>query len=232
MMLSPEERGIAREVSLLRTLEEPEFQSVIAASRIEAVDDGAFFFMEEDPAEKAYVLLKGKVKLVQVTPDGQQVLLGYLVPGRMFGIIAVLEHVTYPVSAQAVGLCRVMWWDRETLNRLIEQYPRMALSALRFMAGKIRSFQHRLQEMATQRVERRIARAVLRLARQAGRKTEDGVLIDLPLSRQDLAEMTGTTLYTGSRVLKDWEKRGLVQCGRMHVLIRRPHGLVIIAEDL
>ncbi len=232
MTLSPKEYAIARDVLLLRSLEEQEFQSVIAASKVSTVEDGGFFFMEEDRASRAYVLLEGKVKLTQVTLDGQQVLLEYLSPGRLFGIIAVLENFTYPVTAQAVGRCRALGWDQETLTRLMEQYPRMALSALRILAGKIRLFQHQVQELSTQRVEQRIARTILRLARQSGRKTPEGVLIDLPLSRQDLAEMTGTTIYTVSRVLKEWEKRGLVESKRQQVLICSPHGLVMIAEDL
>ena len=103
---------------------------------------------------------------------------------------------------------------------------------MRIMAGQIREFQNRVRELSTQRVERRIARTILRLARQSGRKTEQGVLVDLPLSRQDIAEMTGKTLYTVSRVLSDWEKRGLVQSERQQVIITHPHGLVSLAEDI
>jgi CRP-like cAMP-binding protein len=92
--------------------------------------------------------------------------------------------------------------------------------------------QERLRELATERVEQRVARTLLRLARQVGRKVEGGVLIDMPLSRQDLAEMTGTTLYTVSRILSQWEQQHLVETGRERILIRQPHGLVAIAEDL
>ncbi|MHB8818430.1 MAG: helix-turn-helix domain-containing protein, partial [Bellilinea sp.] len=77
-----------------------------------------------------------------------------------------------------------------------------------------------------------LARTLLRRASQAGKKTDDGVLIDLALTRQDLAEMTGTTLYTVSRILSQWETQGLVRSGRERVTIRFPHGLVAIAEDL
>ncbi len=108
----------------------------------------------------------------------------------------------------------------------------MAVNALRFLAGRLHELQDRYRELATERVERRVARAVLRLARQAGRKTDAGILIDLPLSRQDLAEMTGTTLYTVSRILSSWESAGLVEVGRERVVIKRGHGLVSIAEDL
>ncbi len=73
---------------------------------------------------------------------------------------------------------------------------------------------------------------LLRLASQTGRQTEEGVLIDMPLSRQDLAEMTGTTLYTVSRILSQWEQKGYVESRREHVVIRFPHALVTVAEDL
>ncbi len=232
MKLPPIEMELARGAAVFRGLSETEFTPVIAASRVRELDDGAFFFMEEDPAETTYVLVEGKVKLTQVTASGQQVILGYLVPGRVYGIIAILKKVTYPVSAQAVGHCRALAWDQATMIRLMEQSPRIALNALRIMVGQIREFQNRVRELSTQRVEQRVARAVLRLARQSGRKIEEGVLIDLPLSRQDLAEMTGTTLYTVSRVLKDWEHRGLVQSKRQQVVILSPHGLVVIGEDI
>ncbi len=232
MKLSPAEFDIARGAVIFRDLTDAEFDPVIAAANLRELGDGAYFFMEEDPAAIAFVLIEGKVKLTQVTPDGQQVILGYLVPGRVFGIIAILKDVAYPVSAESVGKCRALAWDRPTMNRLMEQSPRLALNALRIMAGQIREFQNRVRELSTQRVEQRVARAVLRLARQSGRKTEQGVLIDLPLSRQDLAEMTGTTLFTVSRVFKEWEKRGLVASKRQQVMILSSHGLVSIAEDL
>jgi CRP/FNR family transcriptional regulator, nitrogen oxide reductase regulator len=232
MTLSPAEIQISQSTVLLDGLHPSESEVVLRASQVKTLNEGAFFFMESDPAEKAFVLITGKVKLVQVTTDGQQVILGYLVPGRIYGIIAILKKVTYPVSAQAVGDCKAIFWDRDTLNRLMEQYPRIALNALRIMSGQIRQFQNTVKDLSTKRVEQRVARAVLRLARQSGRKIDSGVLIDLPLSRQDLAEMTGTTLYTVSRVLKEWEKNGLVQSKRQQVIITFPHGLVAIAEDL
>lgn len=82
------------------------------------------------------------------------------------------------------------------------------------------------------RTERRVAHALLRLVRQAGRRVEGGVEVDFPLSRQDIAAMTGTTLHTVSRILSGWETRGIVESGRQPVTIRQPHALVAIAEDL
>ncbi|MEZ5764374.1 MAG: Crp/Fnr family transcriptional regulator [Xanthobacteraceae bacterium] len=85
-------------------------------------------------------------------------------------------------------------------------------------------------DMATKQVEQRIAHALLRLVRQSGKKTDDGVLIDFPISRQDIAEMTGTTLHTVSRVLSAWEDKGLVKSARQQVSVIQPHKLLLLAE--
>lgn len=232
MVLSKNVIETAHKASLLRGLNPEELDEVISAAHVRRLTDGAFFFMEDETATDAFVLIEGKVKLVQITPDGQQIILGYLVPGRTFGVIASLKNMTYPVSAQAVGDCTALAWDQKTINLLMDCFPRIALNTLHIMAGQIREFQNTVRDLSTQRVEQRIARAILRLARHSGREVQNGVLIDLPLSRQDLAEMTGTTLYTVSRVLKEWGNRGIIESKRQRVLIVYPHGLVQIAEDL
>jgi CRP-like cAMP-binding protein len=178
------------------------------------------------------VLANGKVKLTQVTPDGQQIIMGYIVPGREFGLLAALEDKIYPVSAEAVGPCLAFAWDPGPFNELMNSIPQIAVNGLGIFAKRIEGFQNRVRELATQRVERRIARTVLRLAQQTGKKTVSGVLIDMPISRQDLAEMNGTTLYTVSRTLKNWESQGLILSKREQIIILFPHGIVRIAEDL
>ena len=85
--------------------------------------------------------------------------------------------------------------------------------------------------MSTERVEQRIAHALLRLVNQSGRKTEEGIEIDFPLSREDVAEMTGTTLHTVSRLLSKWESEGLVTGGRQRIIVKDPHALFLIAEN-
>ena len=87
-------------------------------------------------------------------------------------------------------------------------------------------------EISNEQVEQRVAHALLRLAKQAGRKTEAGVEIDFPISRQDVAEMTGTTLPTVSRILSAWEQQGLVEGGGQRIVVRDPHALFSLAEGL
>ncbi len=224
--------GQLAEAPLFQGLSPTELHAALEAAHRRHARREAFFFQQGDPASALYVLTSGRVRLTQVTPEGHQVILHLVHPGEMFGGIAALGDATYPVSAQAIEDCQALAWDGEQMARLMERTPRLAVNALRLLAGRVQELQDHVRELTTERVERRVARTLLRLARQAGRKVEGGVLIDLPLSRQDLAEMTGTTLFTVSRTLSHWEQQGIVEAGRERVLIRFPHGLVRIAEDL
>lgn len=219
-------------IHLFQHLTQDELEKVAGAARTRKIESGAFFFWEGDPAELIYVLLEGKVKLTQVTQEGQQIILRYVSPVEEFGVIAALSNTSYPVSAEAVNDSVCLTWDKRTMQGLMEGHPRIAINALEILARRVQEFQNRLREMATERVERRLARALLRLVRQSSKMTPEGVLIDLPLSRQDLAEMTGATLFTVSRILSQWESQELIMSGRERIVIRFPHGLVAIAEDL
>ncbi len=193
---------------------------------------GEYIFIQGDPAERVYLLLHGRIKLTQSGADGQQVLVRILGPNGLFGAVALSAGEMYPVTAEAADDCRTLSWTKQVIMDFIPRLPQLALNTIQMMAGHVMEFQDRFRQLATERVERRLARTLLRLASQTGRKVDEGVLIDLPLTRQDLAEMTGTTLYTVSRLLSQWEEHGLVISGRERVVIRFPHGLVSIAEDL
>ncbi len=164
--------------------------------------------------------------------DGHEVILRFVGPGEAVAALALFEGAAYPLTASAVSESLLLAWHRDVLQELVQHHPPLAVNAMRLLSERLREVQERFRELATERVAQRVARALLRLVRQAGRRAEDGVLIDMPLSRQDLAEMTGTTLYTVSRTLSEWESRGILESGREKVLVKRPHALVAIAEDL
>jgi CRP-like cAMP-binding protein len=110
------------------------------------------------------------------------------------------------------------------------KFPSLAVSALQTVGSRLQDTQARVIEISNEQVEQRVAHALLRLAKQAGRKVDAGVEIDFPISRQDVAEMTGTTLHTVSRILSAWEQQGLVEGGRQRIVLRDPHKLHILAE--
>jgi len=101
------------------------------------------------------------------------------------------------------------------MRQVLEAESRVALNAVQFVAGRLHDLQRRHRQLMTERVERRVARALLQLVHEAGRRVETGVEIDFPVSRHDIAEMTGTTLFTVSRLLSSWEQRGILHSGRV-----------------
>ena len=224
---------IVSKSSLFQNVSPAAVEQALALGILRSVEEGGFFFMQGDPATHAYVLVSGRVKMLQITPNGQQIVLRIMTPGQTYGGIAMLNpQGGYPATAQAVENSTAMAWDTAHLRQLAEKEPSISLNTMNLMHGYILELQERQKALVTERVEQRIARILLKLAAESGKKVEDGVLIDMRLTRQDVAEMSGTTLYTVSRTLTEWERSGLLKIGRERVIIREPHGLVRIADDL
>ncbi len=230
--MSPGSLELLQQVALFQRVGRATLDAIQATSTPRAVEEDSFFFHEEDPATHLYVLTHGRVKMSQVTVDGQQVALRMIVPGMMFGGVAILSADSrYPASAQALEDATALAWEGEAFRKLAATDPALSLNMMDLMHTYVEEMQSRFRELATERVEQRVARALLRLTAQGGKKTSAGE-IELSLSRQDLAEMTGTTLYTVSRILSEWERQGMIHSRREAVTIRQPHGLVRIADDL
>jgi CRP-like cAMP-binding protein len=231
--MKKEVQELVRRSSLFKDIRPDVFAQVLEASVPRSVEEDGFFFLQGDPATHAYVLVEGRVKMIQITPNGQQITMRIMTPGQTYGGIALLNpRAGYPATAQAVENSTALAWDTAHLRELVEKEPSISLNVMGLMHGYISELQERQKALVTDRVEQRIARILLKLAAQSGKKIEDGVLIDLPLTRQDIAEMSGTTLYTVSRTLNEWERDGLLKIGRERVVIREPHGLVSIADEL
>jgi CRP/FNR family transcriptional regulator, nitrogen oxide reductase regulator len=228
----PTDATLLDRVPLFAGLDAAAREAVLRAARRHAVRSGEPIFRQDEEARSLFVLAGGRLKVTQLTADGQQVVVRFIGPGEMFGCVAVLGQNTYPGTATAVEDSVAIGWDQGAMARLIEAYPPIAMNALGTVGARLQETQTRLRELATQKVERRIAHTVIRLARQSGRRVPGGVQIEFPISRQDIAEMAGTTLHTVSRVLSAWEQRGLVDSGRRRVVVRKPHDLVAIAEEL
>lgn len=187
-------------------------------------------FLQGDPAEKIYLILQGHIKLVQTHHDGQQILIRVAGPVEMLGAVALGRVNAYPASAFAISNCKVVYWTREKLLELIGQIPLLASNTMHFMADKIQVMQDRFRLIATQKVEQRLAHTLINLMRTSGKPTETGIQINVALSRQELSEMIGTTLYTVSRLLQQWEKNKIVKCGRERIEILDHQALVMIRD--
>lgn len=177
-----------------------------ATSRL--VPAGEAIFEQGRPATHFFLLIHGRLKVTQVTHDGQQIIVRVVHPGDLFGFARALQRADYPGTATTAAESVILSWQTDLWPQFVEQNPHLAVSAMQTIGQRLEEAHTRIREMSTQEVERRVAHAVLRLSQQAGRKEVDGIRIDFPISRQDIAEMTGTTLHTVSRILSSLGDQG------------------------
>lgn len=205
-----------------------EVQAVAFRRRFAA---GEAVFQQEDAVTTLYIIVVGRLRATQATLDGQQIIIRYLGPGEVAGYAALSGAASHPGAVNAVDDTHVIGVPAAVVRDIMTRYSTVAINAAALIGERYRDLQVRLRELSTERVEQRIAHTLLRLAQQAGRRTARGIEIAFPLSRQDLAEMTGTTLHTVSRTLSGWEARGLIGSGRRRVVIVMAEALAEVAEE-
>lgn len=208
-----------------------DLQAVVTKARSARFAKGTIIFHQGAWADSFYLLLHGRVRAYRLKPDGQQIVVRFVGPGELFGIAKAIGSQIYPANAVAVVDSEALVWPASAWGKLMGQFPALVRNTTRMMGGRLLEAHSRMTEMATEEVMRRVAHTLLRLAQQAGRKTQDGVLIDFPITRQDIAEMSSTTLHTVSRLLSAWEQEGLIESGRQRVLLKDPHRIYLLAES-
>jgi CRP/FNR family transcriptional regulator, nitrogen oxide reductase regulator len=221
-----------RQVDLLKDAPVEDLNLLVEKSILRSIEEDGFFFFQGDPAAYFYVLVSGRVKLLQSNPSGQQVNLRTIREWQVFAALgAVRPDALYPVTAQALEPSAALAIESVFLREMMQTRPYLNFGLMQLMTGYIQEMQTRYKELATERIDRRLALTLLRLASQIGtRLQEDNPAVEIPLSRQDLAEASGSTMFTVSRTLAEWQRQGLVEAGRERVLIRNPHELMKIAE--
>lgn len=213
-------------------LSDEALDDILASAGTRLYPAGTAVFEQGQAADSFYVLLHGRLRVSQVTPEGQQVIVRIVNPGDLFGIAKVLQRTDYPGTATAATESLALVWPMSSWDAMLERHPFLAVNAMKTVGSRLMDSHARVRELATEAVERRVAHTVLRLANQSGRKEAEGIRIDFPVSKQDIAEMAGTTLYTVSRILSAWEAAGIVAGGRQKLLLKDPHRLVLIGDGL
>jgi CRP/FNR family transcriptional regulator, nitrogen oxide reductase regulator len=184
-----------------------------------------------EPARHFYLLESGFLKLLQLTADGTELIVRFIAPGDPFGGVVALSDAPYPVTAVAVQPSVALSWARDAVSGLLGDTPQVRVNIMREMAMHMTAALTRVRELTTATVDQRLAHTILRLAEQCGRPEKDGVLIAQQLTRQEIADLTGTTLYTASRTLAKWESLGVVETRQRMLLVRSTQQLEDIAGE-
>jgi len=224
-MTFSETRSLVCQTELLRDLPRSTCDAILSSGRIQHVPAGSYLFNQGDPATNCYVVLDSEIRLLLLTTDGKRVIIDIIGPGMYLGFFVSVSGKQYPVSAEIIEDADLYTWDAEVMRKLILASPQLTMNALSVMTDRVVCLQNRVQQLATERVEQRIAHSLMLLARHMGKKEDGGILIDMPLTHRDLAEMSGTNIYSVSRVLHKWEENDIIATGRKRVLLRSPERL-------
>lgn len=211
-----------------RTLPPTERALVKDAVREVALPKGALAFSEGQPSTHVWAVREGLVHIVKSGPGGREIVLEVIPPGELFGAVVALEDRPYPGSAIAAEATTAWRVPAQLVREICQRHPTLRSAILALVTTRLRSAHERLQSVALEPVEQRLARMLLALAPKIGRR-ENGVTV-LPVTRQELADMVGTTVETAIRITSKWHKAGIVRSGRNALALADLAALRVLAE--
>jgi CRP-like cAMP-binding protein len=218
--MSPEKiRSLVETAELFRGLDDAVLASIVDACCLRGLPLGDCLFDQGSPSTFLYFVLDGRLKVVHTSPRGEQITLRFTGPGELVGCAAVFRQIPYPASATAVTKATILGWRSAEVIEWVHQSPVLARNALHLLGGRVEELLHRVRELASEPVERRLANVVLRLLHDAGRPVAGGVEVAFSVTRQDLAEMTGATLFTVSRILSGWTEQRILSRSRQRIFV-------------
>jgi len=203
-------------------LEDDEIMELSRLCTEKHLSTGEYAFWEDDQPDWFYLLAEGKVKVLKHSSTGKDFIIAFFEPGEIFGEVAVFENRPYPASAQAVVDSITLGIRREDFLKFLSRRPEVALRIINVLGGRLRMASSRLRDLAGERVEQRLARTLLMLSSKLGPS--------LPFTRQDIADMAGTTTETAIRFLSSLNARKITRSARGKIVILDELKLKLLSE--
>jgi CRP-like cAMP-binding protein len=215
-----------KKIELFKNLSEEELKELepyLLSTKYKKKED---IFSEGDPPEWFYIVSKGKVKITKLSHEGKEIILEIVSPTDIFGGVAVIRGFPYPANAVAMEDSEVLKISRKNLMRLVDRFPNLMYCIALQLGDRMKSSYDSLKNIALERVEARIAALLLKLSNKIGVETDEGTMIDMRLTKQDVADMVGTTVETSIRTFSKFKKQGLVSDSDGKIIIKDMDGLM------
>ena len=214
---------VLKRTPVFRRLSPDDRRHLTAVASLRPFDKGDILFREGDASDLLFTVASGRVKVSKTTPRGTDVILEIFGPGDPVGAVALYESRPYPATAAALEPTVCVVIPRQAFFSLLEAHPTLVRGLLTGLTHRLVELTNRLAELSGGRVEARLARFFLKLAGDIGQPRPDGTFIPLALSRQEIADMIGTTIETSIRIMSRWGKENLVRTEKDgFVLVDRP----------
>jgi CRP-like cAMP-binding protein len=192
-----------------------------------------YLFFEGDPAEWLVFVAEGRVKMIKHSESGRETILTTFGPGQVVGEVGVLAGEAYPATAQVLEPAVTLSLRREAYAALVREHADLGWALIEELGRRLQQAHEKIRSLAVEKVERRVARLLLRLANTAGERLDGGaVRITVSLTRQDIADMAGTVVETAIRTMSKFQKQGWLETQEGYIVLLQPHALVSVAEEL
>ena len=222
---------VLRKNPLFRRVNADDRRHILEVAHLKRSARGEMIFHEGDPAETFLAIIEGRVKVFKATPGGKEIILEIFGAGDPLGAVAVYESKDLPASALALEDTECIAIGRADFFTLLEQHPAIVRALLSGLTLRLAELTRRLAEMTSGRVEARFARLFLKLASQIGKRERGGIFVAMPLTRQELADLTGTTIETAIRTMSRWQKDDVVHTEKEGFVILNRESLEEAAES-
>lgn len=200
-----------KQIAIFSALNKEDAESVRANLIPEIFKKKQVIFTEGDPSEWLYIVIKGKVKITKLSRTGREIILEIISPMDFFGGIAVIRGFPYPANAVAMQDTEVLKISKANLKRILDRYPSLIYCMAMKIGDRVKGSHESLKNMAAETVEARIAAMLIKLSEQSGIKKDNSILIDMKVTKQDIAEMTGTTVESSIRTMSRLKKQGVIE---------------------
>lgn len=214
--------------ALFTGLTENECQKIASCARARTFARDEILFTEGQSARNLVMIQTGSVKLSQTSASGNEVILWMTGSGDPVGVPADTSSCSHTCSARAMEKCHALVWEYSRLQSLMEEFPKIRRNISQILTNRLDELQERFREVATEKVAQRLALALLRLVKKVGKPSMGGM--EVSLTREELAQMTGTTLFTISRLLSKWGDEGFVVPRREAVVVLDTRKLEKVCE--
>jgi CRP-like cAMP-binding protein len=226
----PAVADLLRFSTTFRRLQPADRQRLAEVARAHNYPKGSAIFSEGEPSDFFITIVTGRVKVYKATPAGKEVILEIFGPGDPLGATAAYEGRPFPATAIALEDTQCVLIPRAGFFALLERHPSLVRGLLTGLTHRLVELTTRIADLSGARVEARFARLFLKLAKDIGRPGEGGTFV-LALSRQELADMTGTTIETCIRIMSRWGKEDIVRTDKEGFTLRNPGELETIAAS-
>jgi CRP-like cAMP-binding protein len=214
---------VLRKVDMFRRVSADDRRRILQVAHLQRFPKGELIFREGDPAETFLAIVEGRVKVFKAAPGGKEIILEIFGAGDPLAAVAVYESRDLPAPALALEDTECLALARTDFFALLEQHPALVRALLSGLTLRLIELTRRLAEMTAGRVEARFARLFLKLATQIGKPDRGGIFVAMPLTRQELADLTGTTIETAIRTMSRWQKDNVVRTEKDgFVIVNRP----------